>query len=167
MHSISTRAINSLNLIISIAVLISTLYMEYALGIQPCLLCLLQRATLFIIILMLGCAIILDHKKKARIIFSSATLLASLYGAWLAAKQIFHQLQPMNAITKQDACLPTLDYLIRTMPLKQVWQLLLQHSENCAEIGWSWLGISLAGWSLIVFAYLFIATLLQFFIKPK
>ena len=49
------------------------------------------------------------------------------------------------------ACGPGLDYLMDIFPLSDVIRMVLQGDGSCAEVVWSFMGLSLPGWTLVGF----------------
>ncbi|HEY5703481.1 MAG TPA: disulfide bond formation protein B, partial [Gammaproteobacteria bacterium] len=60
---------------------------------------------------------------------------------------------------KVPECGPGLDYMLEAFPLGQALKMILSGSGECAEVQWSFLGFSIAEWSLIWFILFFIASL--------
>ncbi|MBI3067536.1 MAG: disulfide bond formation protein B [Betaproteobacteria bacterium] len=51
-------------------------------------------------------------------------------------------------------CGPGLEYMLRRFPLHRALEKVLAGSGECAEVGWTFLGLSIAGWSLVWFVLL-------------
>ena len=49
------------------------------------------------------------------------------------------------------ACGPSLSYLLDTVPFFEAISVLLQGDGNCAESVWSFLGLTIPGWTLVAF----------------
>jgi len=45
-------------------------------------------------------------------------------------------------------CGPGLEFILERFPLSKAMDLILRGSGECAEKGWSFLGLTIAGWSL-------------------
>ena len=78
-----------------------------------------------------------------------ALLLAAvaLLGAAVAGRHVWLQNLPSD---KVPACGPGLDYMLGAFPLTEVLDMVLSGSGECAEIKWSFLGLSMPVWVLIV-----------------
>ncbi len=59
------------------------------------------------------------------------------------------------------ACGPGLDYLLDVFPLTDVLMMVLKGDGSCAEVLWTFFGISIPGWVLIGFAGLFTLGIFQ------
>jgi disulfide bond formation protein DsbB len=78
-----------------------------------------------------------------------ALLLAAvaLLGAAAAGRHVWLQNLPPDRV---PACGPVLDYMLGAFPLTEVLEMVLSGSGECAEIKWSFLGLSMPLWVLIV-----------------
>jgi disulfide bond formation protein DsbB len=72
----------------------------------------------------------------------------SVLGAAIATRHVWLQNLPKDRVPE---CGPGLDYLLNRLPLAQVLEKVLQGSGECAEAGWRFLGLTIAGWSLAWF----------------
>ena len=74
---------------------------------------------------------------------------ASAYvGALVAARHVWLQHLPEDQV---PACGPPLDYLLENFPLQDAINTLLMGDGNCAEVAWTFLGLSIPEQTLIVF----------------
>ena len=62
---------------------------------------------------------------------------------------------------------PDIEYLFDTLPFFEVFMLAIRGDGNCAEVLWSFLGISIPGWTLVGFFILFSYSLFSLFISNK
>ena len=96
-------------------------------------------------------------------ILSSLCLLFSLGGAALAGRQIWLQNLPADQV---PACGPSLDYMLDVFPLQEVITVMLQGTGDCAEVQWTFLGLSIPGWSLFWFIALAALSLIILIRRP-
>ena len=64
------------------------------------------------------------------------------------------------------ACGPNLDYMLDAFPLTDVLTQVLSGSGECAEISWRFLGLTIPGWSLVVFGGVLVVALVQL-LRPR
>ena len=64
------------------------------------------------------------------------------------------------------ACGPSLDYLMDVFPLAEVLSLVLSGDGTCAEVVWTFLGISIPGWTLVGLIGLMAIGVLQI-VRPR
>ena len=88
------------------------------------------------------------------------TALAAIGGGAVAIRHIWLQ----NLLADEvPACGPGLEYMMDVFPMQNVIQQVLAGSGECAEMDWSFLGLSLPAWSLVVFSGLLVLALIQIF----
>ena len=137
----------------SIGLMVVALFFEYYLLLKPCMLCYLQRfaAVLVGFIGFIGYI----HNSKNIIVFKTY-LSASI----ISIRQLYLQSLPAELV---PSCAPDMDYLLDTIPFFEVLLMAIQGDGNCAEVLWSFMGISIPGWLLIGFliALLYLSKTLQ------
>jgi disulfide bond formation protein DsbB len=97
-------------------------------------------------------------KKIGNIIICSMGLLLTTAGMILATRQSWLQYMPPRA---EGECGVSLQYLLNILPVSDVAKMVWQGGTECSEVGWLFLGLSLAEWSLILFGLFFIFIMLQ------
>ncbi|XOZ32305.1 disulfide bond formation protein B [Halomonadaceae bacterium KBTZ08] len=131
------------------AVLAVALYMEYGMGLEPCPLCMLQRMAFVGLGLVALLVALIGPTGWGVRLGGALMLIPALTGAGLAGRQLWLQSLPADRI---PPCGPGYDYLRETFPLTEVIRLALEGSGDCAEVQWQFLGLSIAGWSFVLFA---------------
>ena len=63
-------------------------------------------------------------------------------------RQLYLQSLPEELV---PSCAPDMGYLLDSLPFFEVLLMAIQGDGNCAEVLWSFLGISIPGWLLIGF----------------
>lgn len=136
------------------------LYLQYSGGLEPCPMCILQRyAFSAVILLALTGALHGPSSRLTRGIYAGLLLLASLAGAGIAAWQSWIQRFPPDI----SECGPDLAYMLESFPLSSSLPMIFRGAGECTRIDWSFLGLSIANWSLVCFALIAAAALLTFF----
>ena len=149
----------------SLGLIIVALLFEHMLLLEPCLLCYAQRACVYLVILLSLVGFL--HKNQSLIIFRSYISLAIaiiVCGISLSIRQLYLQNLPLEQV---PTCGPDIDYLFETLPILEVFMLAIRGDGNCAEVLWSFLGISIPGWLLVAFVALFIYAMVSLFISKK
>lgn len=131
------------------------LFMEHAMGLAPCPLCMMQR--LWIAVAGLIAYVSLLHNPRWGI-YPLLGMLASVIGGGFSIRQLWLQSLPADQV---PACGPDLQYMIEVFPLSDVLLAMTSGTGDCAEVSWSLLGISIPGWTLIGFIVLFAGLLMQ------
>lgn len=123
--------------------------MEHIMGLEPCPLCMLQRMAFVGVGLVALLAALIGPKGWGVRFGGGLTVIPAVLGAGLAGRQLWLQSLPAEEI---PPCGPGYDYLREAFPLTDVIRMALEGSGDCAEIQWQFLGLSIPGWSFILFA---------------
>jgi disulfide bond formation protein DsbB len=121
-------------------------YLQYGQGLQPCPLCLVQRG--FFYAVMAVCAVAALHGRWIRFYGALAALLAA-GGAAAAGRQVWLQHLPPDKVPQ---CGPDLYFMLDNFPLSRTLKTLISGTGECAVVDWTFLGLSIAEWSLLWFA---------------
>jgi disulfide bond formation protein DsbB len=127
-------------------------------GLIPCPLCILQRMMMIALSVVFFMGMLLPLKKTGNIILGIMGLMVTVAGMLLAARQTWLQYTPPIG---QGQCGVSLQYLLSILPITDVAKMIWQGGTECSELGWVFLGMSLAEWSLITFGLFFIFVILQ------
>ena len=76
-------------------------------------------------------------------------------GIGLSLRQLYLQSLPAELV---PSCAPDIDYLLETLPFLEVFTMAIMGDGNCAEVLWSFMGVSIPGWTLIGFIITLIYT---------
>lgn len=134
------------------------LYLEHQLDQEPCPLCIVQRIE-FILVALLALAAALHGPQRTGLrVYSALMLLFALAGVGSAGRQVWLQTLPPEEL---QACLPSLEYMMQALPFQEVIGMVLRGTADCAEVGWTFLGLSIPEWSLLAFLALALVALLQ------
>ncbi len=132
------------------------LYLEHAVGLEPCPLCIFQRVAFIVVGLFALIAAIHNPQKLFERIYTGLILITSLCGAGIAGRQIWLQHLPEDKIPE---CGPGLEYMLDAFPFTDALRMILSGSGECAEVQWTFLSFSIAEWSIVCFSALIIACL--------
>ncbi len=146
------RNIQSFLLLSTILVITAAFYFEYAMGLQPCPLCLMQRCCAFLLGTCCLMGITLGTLRRARIV-AGLQLFFSASGIFFAARQVWLQSLPKDSSTM---CMPGLDILMRYFPWNVVLKALFWGTADCGEVTWRWLGLTMPAWSALYFMLIFL-----------
>ena len=131
-------------------------YLQYYDYQDPCPLCILQRIAFMALAAIFLVAALHGPGRTGTIIYCGMLFLAAGSGAAVATRHVWLQSLPRNQIPE---CGPGLEYMLRKFPLMQAFEKILAGSGECAEVGWKFLGLSIAGWSLVWFVLFGIFTI--------
>jgi protein dithiol:quinone oxidoreductase len=143
-------------LLICISSLLFAAYLQQVVGLEPCPLCLLQRWVLIFITLLLFISLL--HRTQFKR-YACVLMFFSAVGGAIAGRQVWLQHLPE---AEQPSCGPDLSFLLENFPLTEALSYVLEGSGECAIVDWTFLGQSIAVWSLFIFIGLFAAGILAF-----
>jgi protein dithiol:quinone oxidoreductase len=133
----------------TLGLMITGFYMQYVMQLIPCPLCITQR--LFIVAVGVTALIAGIHNSRRRGVRSLYALLGGLFavvGGSVSSRQLWLQNLPKDQV---PACGPDLTYMFENFPLQDAIEILFRGDGNCAEVTWTFLGLSIAGWTLVAF----------------
>lgn len=131
------------------------LFMEHAMGLAPCPLCMMQRLWIAIVGLIAYASLL--HSPRWGI-YPLAGGAAAIVGGGFSLRQLWLQSLPADQV---PACGPDLQYMIDVFPLSDVLSAMMSGTGDCAEVSWSLLGISIPGWTLVGFIALLCTCIAQ------
>jgi disulfide bond formation protein DsbB len=132
------------------------LWLQYGEGLEPCPLCMFQRVAVIAVGLVFLVAAVHNPNRPGAALYALITLVVAGIGAGLASRQIWLQALPKDQV---PACGMGLSYMMESMPFLDVIARVLQGTGECAEKGWVFLGLSIAGWTFVFFASMIAAAI--------
>ena len=148
----------------SLALLGFGYYLQFARGLEPCPLCVLQRLAYTGIAAVAVIAALHDAAGNWRRLYDSLIAVCALAGGGVAARQVWLQHLPPDQVPE---CGPGLAYMLEVFPWTDVLRKVLTGSGECAEPGWRFLTLSIAEWSLLCFCGLAACVILHAYIGGR
>ncbi len=142
------------------ALIAIALYFQYVMYLDPCPLCILQRVAVIALGVIFLAGALHDPGRFGRRLYATLALLTAGIGAAIAGRHVWLENLPEDQV---PACGPGLDYMLENFPLMRALEMVLRGSGECAEVAWSFLGLSIPGWTLVAFAGFAAMSLLLFF----
>ena len=119
--------------------LAAALYIEYVLGIKPCILCIYQRIPYAIALLISVCAFFINNKKILLVILALTFILSALISGYhVSIEKGF--IEPIFSCTSDN---------INSLEKEEILKSLNNIQPNCKDVDFSLFGISLATLNLI------------------
>ena len=125
------------------------IYLQLHAGLEPCPLCIFQRvafAALGLVFLIGG--LHAPKGRSGRRLYGVLGTVAALGGIAVAGNHVRLQHLPPEQV---PSCGPGLDYMMEVMPVTGVIRKVMTGSGECANVDWSFLGLSMPMWSLLWF----------------
>ncbi|BFM13710.1 disulfide bond formation protein B [Simiduia litorea] len=135
------------------SLILIALYMQHQMGLHPCPLCVTQRVFVIAVGLIALVAALHNSKGFSNTIYSGLAVVAGIIGAGVSARHVWIQNLPEDQV---PACGPGLEYMFETFPLFDALALLFQGDGNCADVVWSFLGLSIPAWTFVAFVGLIV-----------
>ena len=123
------------------------LYLQHGVGLQPCPMCIMQRYA-FLLAALLALAAALHGPGPAGVrVYAALIGLAALTGGGIAAWQSWLQFDPPLI----PECGPGLEFMLESFPLAESLPMIFRGAGDCSVVDWTFLGLSIANWSLLNF----------------
>ena len=142
--------------IVSLA--IAYFYMERHLGLEACPLCLIDRGIVALIGITFLLALIFNPQRLGQRIFAVIALLFSGFGIAVCWRHLWLQGLPKDQLPE---CTPGLEYMLETFPLGETIRTIFTSAGECAEIQWTFLGLSIPAQTMLLFIGFAVLSLLQ------
>ena len=146
MKYLSVQITNLYAFLVCLGLFGAAFYLQFAQGLEPCPLCIIQRVVLAIIGLLFFTA--LFCKRWLSLINHMLLLMIGLLGSGVAARQVWLQHLPADQV---PTCGPGLSYMLENIPLTQTIKLVFTGSGECAKVQWQFLGLSIPEWTFLFF----------------
>ncbi|KAF0807852.1 Periplasmic thiol:disulfide oxidoreductase DsbB [Alcanivorax sp. S71-1-4] len=157
---LSPRGINLLGFLACVVAMAAALYLQHAEDLAPCPLCVFQRIGVIGAGIFFLLAALHNPGATGQRVYNVLAALSAIGGAIVAGRHIWLQNLPADEV---PACGPGLDYMIDVFPMQEMLRMVFSGSGECAEIDWTFLGITIPQLALITFAGLLVLALFQIF----
>ncbi len=124
-------------------------WLEYALGLEPCPLCISQRFFFFLAGVLALAAALLRPAGMSRLASGGLIGLSGAAGGALALRQLWLQNLPPEA--RPEICGPNFSQMLELFPVSEILAAMLRGDGQCAEVSWVFLGLSIPAWALLGF----------------
>lgn len=158
------RALNFLGLLACIAsLLFAVIYLEGVLGLDPCPLCIFDRVVLVALGVVFLLALVHNPGTWLSRMYGGLASVFSLAGVGLAGRHVWLQGLPADQVPE---CGPDLYFMLETLPALEVVRQVLNASGSCAEVQWTFAGLTIPQQTLVLFVGLLALSLLLVF-RPR
>jgi disulfide bond formation protein DsbB len=139
-------------------------YNQYVDYLDPCPLCIFQRVVFFCMGIIALLAVIHNPARLGQHIYGWLLVISASIGASIAGRHIWLQSLPPGEVPE---CGPGLNYMLDNFPLTEVLSTVLRGSGSCAEVIWSFLGMSMPMWTFAWYVGLGLVTLWVVYRRPN
>ena len=149
MHGwLSQRVLFVYGVVLCVGLMLMALVLQHSLNLEPCPLCIFQRIFVIGLGLLMLVAAIHDPQHVGRKIYGVIMLLIAVAGVAVAGRHVWLQHLPADQVPE---CGPGLEYMLDAFPLSETLALVFKGSGECAEVQWTFVGLSIPEWTLIIF----------------
>jgi disulfide bond formation protein DsbB len=124
-------------------------YAQYGLGLVPCHLCVFQRVTMAALGAALLVAALASRPGGRGALCAALIAVPGLATVATAGRHVWIQMQPEGSV---PACGADLAFMLDVFPLTEVILKVFRAGGECAEVDWSFLGLSMPAWVLALAA---------------
>lgn len=124
------------------------LYLQHVKGLEPCPMCIMQRYAFLGVALIALVGGLHGPGQTGSRVYAALIGLGALTGGSIAARQTWMQLYPPEI----PECGPGLEFMLESFPLGEALPMIFRGAGDCAAIDWTFLGLSIANWSLVTFS---------------
>lgn len=159
---LSSRMFFLLGFLFCLSMLLVAGYFQFVEHFEPCPLCILQRVAILFIAVIFLFAAIQNPKISGIKIYSALLTLGALIGGGISAWHVHLQNLPADQV---PSCGPGLNFMLGNFPLTEAISMVFKGSGECAEVLWTFWGLSIPAWTLVAFITIAILAISQFFRK--
>ena len=139
------------------------LYLQHALGLEPCPMCILQRYAFIVVGVIALAAAIHNPALPGRRIYGGLLVVMAATGGGIAIRHVYLEHYPPKIFD----CGADVGFMLESFPLTQALPMIVRGTGDCTKVVWHFLGLSIAEWSLICFATLLVAAIVAAVIKTR
>lgn len=134
-------------------------FFQLVMDLQPCPLCISQRIAILMAGLVFLAGAVHNPGAIGRKIYAVLGSVVALLGASISIRHVWLQNLPPEKVPE---CGPGLAYIFNNFPITETLKLMLNGTGDCAEVLWTFLGLSIPAWTLVAFLMLATLSILQF-----
>lgn len=134
------------------ALLAYAIFEQFQMGVEPCPKCIFQRIAFIAMGVVFLVGGLHNPGRTGRRIHASLVAIAAAVGAVIAVRHLYVQLGPHDPL--MGGCGPGLNYLLDAFPVTEAIKKAFMATGDCGEISWTFLGLTMPGWTLICFILL-------------
>lgn len=134
------------------ALLAYALYEQFQMGLEPCPKCIFQRVAFMAMAVFFLAGAAHGPKATGRRVYAILVTIAAAIGAVVAVRHLIVQFSPKDPL--MEGCGPGLNYLLDSFPIAEAIKKAFMATGDCGEIGWTFLGLTMPGWTLICYVLL-------------
>jgi disulfide bond formation protein DsbB len=150
------RILNLAGFLCCVGMMGFALFAQHVMLLDPCPLCVLQRVAVIGLGVVFLVAALHHPSGWGRYVYAFLSFLFAGGGVGIAGWHWRLQNLPPSEV---PSCGPGLDYMLDNFPLGEAMRMVFEGSGECAEVVWSFLGLSMPAWVFVCMTALGIAAI--------
>ncbi len=138
-------------------------YAERVLGFIPCPLCMFQRVCIVSLGIVFLIAALHPARRTGAFVYGILIFIAAGAATWVSARHVWIQHQPPGTV---PSCGAPLENLLQMFPVLEVIRRVMTGGGECGNVDWTFLGVSMPGWVLILSVSLGLVGILNNIVYP-
>jgi len=159
---VSSRSVFLVGFLFCFSMLAIAGYFQFVDNLEPCPLCILQRVLTLAVGVVFLLAILHNPGKAGIRVYGGLAGLTAILGASISARHFWIQNLPADQV---PSCGPGLNFMLENFPLGEALNMVLRGSGECAEVLWTFMGLSIPAWTFLAFGFLALLGWTQVFRK--
>lgn len=148
LHFLTPRRVFFGLALLAVVAMLFAAWLEHVVGLNPCPLCMTQRVFVVAGGLVALIAALHGPALKGRRLYAGLGVLLAAGGGAVSARHVWLQNLPADQV---PACGPSLEYMLETLPFRDTLTMVLMGDGNCADVHWTFLGMSIPMQTLLLF----------------
>ena len=129
------------------AAVVYAFYAQFGLDLVPCHLCIFQRVTLAAMAVVFMLASLFSRPGAPGALFTALVGITGIATVATAGRHVWIQAQPAGSV---PACGADLAFMMDVFPLTDVILKVFKAGGECAKVDWTFLGLSMPAWVLVL-----------------
>ena len=142
-----------------LALAISIFFMQAYLELAPCPLCTMSRIIVAALALLFLVIVMHNPRTLGQRLYAGLSVVLIVAGIALSARHIWLQNLPPDLV---PGCTPDMQYLFDRFPLIEALETIFNSSGECADIVWTFVGLTIPQQTLLLFISLLVLVLSAF-----
>ena len=143
----------------SLALMISLFFMQDYLNLEPCPLCNISRFIVAALALLFLLIVLHNPSVLGYRLYAGLSVLLIAAGVAVSARHIWLQSLPPELV---PGCTPDIAYLFDRFPLSEALDTVFNSTGECADVSWTFLGLTIPQQTLLFFIVLLLLVIVAF-----
>lgn len=134
--------------VVCAALLAYAYYVQFALEIEPCPMCIFQRIAFIFMGLFFLIGALHGPRTTGRKVYALFVFGGACAGIAIAARHLWVQHLPPDPMA---GCAPGFNYMIENFPISKTLKMAFTGSADCSVVNWTFAGLSMPFWTMVCY----------------